>query len=832
MGLFSSTKTYVSSTLYNLAGPEVERPNYLKSLIVGNVLFSTKFNVGETLRSGYIRGPGLKIRNYFRWAQDNYSDIGVPIGYLGGRVDIDNGLVAAEIPHGVGETVRVEVIRVEEADYSYWAEQHMAANYPEFIETEWTSDIDETTGDITITFADTTTATFTPVDFDNGATYLYATYQITDDTGSGPPDVGAETSIGSSGTFPSTAGYTLVSHTTTGLISVVETWVYEKTEYMGQDPEPGTDRTYELKTTLTFREYRDGFGVVTDRSTQTDTQKLFVMIWGDAQYYIYKIGSGNAVLDDLVRGETGDGEYVPFIPIRLENEFLSATHLPDAYALAKRAFRKAGGGNLDKIIEKVADHETLDDFDFVYVMYGVSLNCLDNSAREYLYRFFDRCRLSQVTDSVGFGTWQGDQIAYDTAVAQWEEWKLAQSDSLDPLFGDPEPVIPTRPASASNSVRVKSSGTLDTNVDMTVSWLHIDLDTGAGLGKPGAKKGDYWLTVEPNLPGSDKFYSRNSILAGERIENTTFAIHWQDEADSWNKLTVYGAYHKNTIYNKKSVIITAKEALEDPEDSGFLVPLHYATVRDMRLIDSTQMCTACTYLVINTYKVVKTGFFGSTFFKIFIFAAVIALTIAFPPLGGAVSSFATSVGVAVGLTGILATIVGTVIVQLMTMIISKILAKVATAVLGEKFGAIFAAVATFAAVAFGTGLANGQSLSAIWSGMMSAPNLINLSMALGNGIAGYASASAKEFQQKTQEVLKEYAVESKQISQLFAETIGYGTGVINPMGLTDSSVGNVRETEAQFLSRTLMTGTDIAEMSMDMLTDFAELTLSTDLETV
>jgi hypothetical protein len=39
------------------------------------------------------------------------------------------------------------------------------------------------------------------------------------------------------------------------------------------------------------------------------------------------------------------------------------------------------------------------------------------------------------------------------------------------------------------------------------------------------------------------------------------------------------------------------------------------------------------------------------------------------------------------------------------------------------------------------------------------------------------------------------------------------------------------ESQTAFLDRTLMTGSDIAEMSLDMLTNFTDLTLNTDLPT-
>ena len=68
MGLFSSKKTtYVASQVWNLAGAIEDRPNFLKLTVLGGVLRSP--NVGDSVVSSYITGPGIKFRSYDRWAK-------------------------------------------------------------------------------------------------------------------------------------------------------------------------------------------------------------------------------------------------------------------------------------------------------------------------------------------------------------------------------------------------------------------------------------------------------------------------------------------------------------------------------------------------------------------------------------------------------------------------------------------------------------------------------------------------------------------------------------------------------------------------------------------
>lgn len=849
MGLFGGKKTYVASTLYNLAGDELERPEYLKSLVIGNIINNSRFSITDTLQSGYLKGPGLKMRSFFNWAVDNYDAIGVPTGSLGGLNNVDYAVVAGEIPADPGETVKVQLVQIGIGEYSFWAEQWMMENHQDLFDTAWTSDINEDTNEITITFADTTTDTFTPVDLDTSKPYLYAVYSLEAGSFSDPAVPGSLTDITPpTDPFPDTTGWTLVSDDTVLDPDLVtgpnekETWVYKKTEYMGADPTPGTDRNYSVKSTMTLIEIRDPVPTVIERKYQIDTQNLYSQSWSETKMFIYQIGSGNIVLDNLVLEETNEGEYLPFIPIRIDNKFLSETYEPDAYELAKKAYRKTGAGNLDKIIDKIEDNEDLEDIDYAYIVYGVSLNVLENTAREYLYRYFHKLMESQTSNGLDYAIYQAALSGYTDAIDDWNAWKAAQEDPGDPLYGTPEPAIPTQPSAPETTITIKSNGSYGINLNMQIAWQLIEETTGTGLAKPDAKKGEIWLTVEANPPGQPKkIYVNKQLINADGYDNTTFSITWQIDNGSWKKLTVIGAVHKNNIYNNKSVFITGKEALEDDEESGFLVPVHMATLREMRLVDSTQMATACTFIVFNSYKVVKQKWYQTGIFKILAFVVIIAISVALPGSGAALGGLLganAAVGAALGLSGLMGAIIGAIANAIAAMIVMRILSTVSTLVLGDKLGALFAAVLSVVVMQIGTGLMNGASMSAIWGNMMSAQNLMGLTNAIGGGVSAYIGASVAEIQAKIIKMNEDYNKESKAISQRYAEEFGYGKAVINPMSLTDSTVGNMgitggndghSESSAEFLIRTLLTGSDIAEMSMSMLTNFVELTTSTDL---
>lgn len=837
MGLFSTKKTYVSSVLYNLAGDIEDRVDYLKTTLIGHQIFDAGGSVGESVRNSYLRGPGLKMRSFFRWAELNYGAIGVPSGFLGGAFNIDRAAIGAEIPADAGKTIQVQVADAGRGDYSYWSEQWMFLNYPELVDTFWSSDIDDTTGVIRVTFEDMTYEDFVPTDFSIDEAYLYVTYFQSGAGYEDDPVVGDVVVMDPADPFPSVTGWSMLTETTTdesGNTRIIQVW--EKTEYMGQDPDPTVDEIYNLKSTLTLDQLQDSEAVVLERSHQTTTQRIVLSDNGSARMFIYKLGSGNAVLDGLVAAEANEGEYIPFIPIRLDNKFLSDTYEPEAYALAKKAYKKAtGGGKFDKLIENIADNEDLDEVDYAYVMYGVSLNMSDPTGKQYLYRYFDRLRTSQTNDNLEYLLWRDNKFDYDDATAEYTAWKEAQTSPLDPLYGTAAPALPGLAASLgtkpTNNVKIKSNGTLNTNVDMTITWQSIERTEGTGLKKPDAKKGDYWLEQGGEILTGNTTINGvgGTVINVVRGGDDIFRIHHQIDDDNWETLTVIGAEHENLIYKKKSVITTSKEALDDADESSFLIPLHFDTLRDMSLKDSTQLCTGCGYVVFNCYKVVKKKWYQTGLFKLVLFIVVIAITVvsagAAAPSVGLLGS-AAAVGAAIGLTGLVAVIAGAVINALAAMLLMKLIMMGSVALFGEKLGALIGTIVGFIAITTGTALMNGSSASAMWSSMMSAQNLMQLTSVIASGVTGYVQASAMETYQKAADMEKDAEKERKELNEKFAAEFGYGSALIDPVSFVEAMQQTSWESSDSFLTRTLLTGTDIAEMSIDMLNNFSEYTLS------
>lgn len=899
--LTGSKKTIVSSVVYNLAGEVADRPDFLKTTVVGSVMSDTSSTLGEDLNRSYLNGPGIGLRSFGRWARTSgYSDfMGVMGTDLTLKQSVNVEVVADNIPHGSDETPIVQRAEIGVADYSYWADQYMLENYPDQVNTEWEISVNETTSVITITLEGGMSESFSPAGYDPDSRFLYATYQLNKGMEEAPISIGTPVYLGSA-PFPSTAGWSLIGETTTPTPITLTTVTHVLSTFSdGRPSEESTDTTTtdttydkvetkytryyylgmnEDKTSLLSRRdfmtlFTDGLisptttvttdeeeiepgiiktttttvvadEVIPDRSYRIDNQSITLKTWGNTRIFIYGYGTGNPELDALFVSGVTDGEFIPFIPLRTRNRMVDEANFPDVYPWTKRAYKKATGSKIDTLLSSIEDNDDIDDVDFAYLVCGVALNTKDNDSRRYIYEFLQQLMLGQGNSGTEYTNWLQEWAAIDAIMDVWTTWWTAQSKPDDPLYGTEEPPYnynyPPLPVS-----EIKSYSNAHRNkFSMRIIWNGMDETTGTGLKKPDAIPGDVWIEKK----GYDEIdlwaYYAGSGDSGEgygyvrsvahKIEH--IQIHWQTSANTWRTLDVWGLEHRNDVYNDQSVDTTAFKALEETDESGFIVPIHETVFKSLSLKASTQVATQCFFLVFNCYEIVKQKWYQTGLFKIVVIIIIVVISIFFPPAGGAAGGAGilganAAVGAAVGLTGMAAIVAGAIINAIAAMIVMSIITKVATSLFGDKIGIIVATVASFIAMNPGlAGASSTQSIATSFSNLMSPVGLMKLSMAVGSGYTGYVNAETQEYLAETDRITREYEKQMKIISDAYETTFGYGQGVIDPMNLLDSTnIVQAAESSESFLTRTLMTGTDIAEISIGLISQFAETTTSTKL---
>lgn len=890
MGLFGSKKTYVASTVQNMAGDELKRPDYLKTIIVGAVMADQE-GISDVLQRSYLKGPGMKLRSFFRWSNTHFSAIGLPTAKIGHVIDTGSIDLGQQIPVPEGQAVMVQTIQVGVADYSYWAEQYILQYAQDQFDTDWSADVNDDTNQIIITYEDGSIVSFLPSDFNRDKTYIYAGYITINSGSTGPVDQSNLIPIGTA-PFPSTAGYTVLSEdhqtipiqrkktTTVVVVSDVNgetdrttseefiddtydkyTGHFTRDVYTGTDDDPNTDdstnkevqtldlyggyalvnQTTESSTTTVNKDngYIEHITTTTtittqvkidDRAYQDSSQPVVIKEFNGPYLFIYKIGSGNPILDAVATDDdpTGDNEFFPFIPIRLENTFLSESYYPDAYAQAKKGFKKAVDGDIDDVIKSLNESENLKDIDFVYAVFGVSANVRENACKKYLYNFFKQLMSIQESTITNYSAWRARVIKFQDSLTAWLEWKEDQKNPLSAHFGQAEPKVLAYPSTPTSKLKIASTSTFPNGYNFELSWQGISETNGFGLAKPDAKVGDLWFaTVDSDTYSHDLYFNKSSLSVMLQ-EIGEVRLYWQKDTNHWIALDIIGMTHRNYVYGAKYVEISLIDGLEDTEDSGFIVPLHYPTIQSMSLIDTTQMSTACTFLVFNSYIIKKTGLLGSLFFKIFLIVVIIAVVVFAPELAPGLVHAAAATGAAVGLSGTAALIAGAAINAIAAMVVTSVIMRASIAIFGEKLGLIIGTIASIVAANGLTNLVNGNGLTINFGNMMSAQNITLLTSSVGNVYAKFVALDTLSTMKDTADLQKEYDSKKQEIEDLFAQNFGYGNGVIDPLQLLDSSQMLIEQSEA-FLSRTLMTGTDIAQLSMDMLGSFADITLSNDL---
>ena len=879
-------KTFVDSVAYNMAGDEKLRPQYLKGLVIKNVLSNSRQGMGETINNGYIYGPAIHLRNFFNWADRNYNAIGMPTGRLSGQQSINKEVIGTAIPHAPNESVWVQDAESNYADYFWWAKQWMFENHPDIaLEDTWSADINEN-DIITITFPDDTTTTIIPADFDKTASYIYIYYSLVKENEEGPLITGSIINLGSSTSFPSTSGWSLVSNITDPRSMNLTTTVTELREYSDgrPDEETITPTTSPANYNYNVREYtreiylgdtgdgkikkqieymnqwRDftkttessstvntedlGGGVTVTITTTTVTEVLLAKNSYQINYrevvskefsptriFIYRIGSGNTDLDNSVVNIENYGKFFPNIPVRLNNVFLSEDFKPEAYQLAKRAYRRSMSGKFDSLVADLEDNPNIADIDYAFIVFGVSLNVIENSSRKYIYTFFNKLREAQIGGPTVYEDFlQRRQELYENSI-DWKEWAGGKKPG-NPLFGEPEPEVIKiiSPLKTVNRIRINNSGTLNTNYDVRIEWAYMREVFQTGLGKTGAKKDDVWLTKN----GHDVYRKPSTIdptaydgppPKPKEVKVEKMRVYWQYEDNAYKYIECLGLVHHNHVYAGKSVTITSHQALDDKDESGFIIPLQNSAFREMRIVDSTQMVTACCFIVFNCYVQKKQKWYQKGIFKVLLFVVVVAITVVTGGAGIGLLGLNATVGGALGFTGLAATIVGAVANALAAVALATIIEVAAKAIFGDFLGGIIASIITFLFTMSISSFHQTGSLAINWGNLMRADVIMKVMDSLGRGYAEYINSNIQDMQKSLDTFLKESEEQLENIKKQYYEEFGYGNAIIDPMMLVDSSK-LILESGDTFLTRTLMTGSDIADMSFSMLNDFAELTLT------
>lgn len=883
MGLFSSkTIISVSSSLYNLAGEEEGRENYLKANLFSAHLKDDGSYLGETLVGNYLSGPGIKQRQFFSWAVRN-DYVGLPALSVSNTSEIDPAIVAPFIsvpPSPSGLVTEVFDASLSDGDYSYFAEQYVLANFPELYDTEWASEYNYDDHTITIQYEDGSTEIIPGGAYSSDKRFIVGYYFQYVPQNTGPVVYGTlHTDVDDFSSLPDDTDYVqdFQTNTTTETFSMnkrtTETVTYSnssnedvtvtdepfsdsflgntivktKSEFSGVEEGSSersrTDYFYNIHerrqikvnttTTVTTQEVN---GVTETTTTvveldyldpvwdyQINTQEtVFDTVYGGNQIYIYELGTGNATLDAL-ESEAAVGtepEFYPFIPVRINNK--SITHETyennGLYDEAEAAYKKASNrASFSELIESVEDNEDLNQIDYAYVDFGVVLNTSSNSGKKYIHEFLKGLIPYQNTTPQEMDDFKANVVSYNAAVAAYQSWH-SRNQGQD-ASGEEPPPRPSISVPKTTTLRLLTDDSLTQSYDIRLSWSNIQEEIITGEHETSVAVGDTRLEKGTSISWGGYLFGSNTLH--------TIHVYRQLTATTYSKITAYGLLHRNYIYGGKNVLTNTSTALDDDEDSSFLVPMHQPTIKSMSLVDTTQIATENTYLVINSYTITKQEWYQRGIFKLILFIVIIVVSVLINPgaLAGATGLLGTNlaVGTAIGLSGTAAIIAGAAINAIVGLVVAQIITAGATKLFGAKLGAIIGAIVSFA-IGFATtgGFANFT--------FGSAESILKLSNVLANAYTGWTAANITEINEQMAENQTAYENKLDEINDLLKELGGTNDLSFNPLQLTDVTIGNDRSVSGylpegldEFIQRTTMVGSDIVEITLSMINDYPDL---------
>ena len=900
MGLFSSKKIItVSSTLYNMAGDEDDRPDFLKGSIFGSVIANAP-SLADDLTGAYFNGPGQKQLQFFRYCQQVGYSI-MPTASMTQSALLDSVAVAAEIPSSTVPPAPADLELsvynsfVSNGDFELWIEKWILENYPERVGENWLGEYEPKTNTFSVEFPNNdffswlNDGSVGPI-YSSSKQYVFAKYIEYNPSSEGPVQAGTPT-IGMT-TLPDLSNFTQESDTGTSTSVTLQRTRTTIWSYNNGDPDEtienavnadvlaelntaeeiwkreitvsqngiamqgerqiwylnGTDQVVGgyIDTVVTTTDL--GGGVIrTETSTTTgeqieeqwttqyDTQDLFIgKQYGPEQIFIYEIGTGNTNLDALVSDVDASSfqEFFPFVPVRIDNQSIEEPQFSDLFAENESIYRRGFlGKQLSQLVETVEDNPFINDIDYAYLCWGTSLNAADNSAKIYTYDFFKKMIPFQNPDSGLVMNDFQDRIAiYNDAVAalaQWEAQYGGDNEGNDWETIPPRPTIPSLSPPPTTTIKL-TDGSI--GIDYRLTWIHIEEEQFNGtfevVSGIDANIKDCKMEVGSDTVWSvrEDYNERSDTYRTDYNSIPSMKIYRQIDENLYRVLTIWGLVSQNFIYGGKVVTITSKEALEDNEESGFLVPLHYPTMYEMNIIDYTQLCTANSHILFNSYEVTKQKWYQRGIFKIFLVIAIIIIAVVvFPSAfagGSGILGGNLTVGTSLGLTGTAALVAGVVANYIASIIIAEVLKVVGTELFGEKWGALFAAM---------IGFVLGMTISG--TSLFSAEGLLGLGNSLANGYAGWVQGDITEMQANLESDYKTYEERIEYIQNLIDGLDEESNLNFNPIFLTRSnergnSRGYLPETLDQYIRRTTMTGSEIVELTHDMVYEYTTIARS------
>lgn len=601
--------------------------------------------------------------------------------------------------------------------------------------------------------------------------------------------------------------------------------------------------------------FTDGSSVTIDTSSfDTNARYLYIQYYVSNSnntktygYLIYKEGDGFEEFDVLFsEPQALSNTYSAFLPFRAWNTFLSdeegKEYLPEVYKLAKRGANLAIGDNkYTDLMDAIADNESISEIDFAYLHFGVPLNIPYDYGKEYIFEYFNN--LADYNTEFG----KKINIPLDDLAVTNEEGTV---DYYVDYYGTEFDGIDNIEVTVPGTVYIRSPGT-NLNFNITINWDNITKSIKQGLCKEDAVPGKYYVWNQKDAiklgegyiwvreEESDRYHKESvgDVFTSAEVLHITF----QETSNRYTEIQVWSAEQLNYIYGGKYTATYSDDAFAEKDLSDFIVPIQYNSFLETNMAKMNNTMQCCYNLIFNCYTVYKKKWYQTGIFTVIVVIVVIIITIV--SYGSASSASAAMVGTVGGATaaslgltaGTLAyLVVAAAVNTIAAIVLAKVVTLAATKIFGEKLGIIIGTILSIV-ISYGSSFANSEfsfSISNITDKIASNPGLFTASVAMqgGNIYVQLLGLKIKSVLQNINDLYLAYQDKMEEVQEKTDELLGYNQ--YSPLFLSsvlDPEEPLVYEDRDTFLSRTLMVGSDIVDLTLNSITNFTKLNLNLEL---
>ena len=604
----------------------------------------------------------------------------------------------------------------------------------------------------------------------------------------------------------------------------------------GTGDEPDEPVTVTVTTTVTTKTDK----VVVKNSWDVRDKVTSIKENTPSQLFIYRVGSNeNADIESLVETVANHSTFFPVIPLRIDNTSILSSRYASAYNRADTIYRLLADNQLDTLVRKFEDTDSIGDIDYGALHFGIALNNPRRECRQYLMSFFQK--FSAQTSNSPTTTESLLNATSDYAKYRVDYQKWVNDVAAGTATEDDRPLPPSTGgivAANGTSIRIHSNEA-SSFFDVRLAWDYVEQGVFGGVLKENDEPlniGDIKVSINStayDVTALAPFTNLPHTVEAGKNQYLAVVFSKQISDTQYLELRVGGLDYKNYIYHGKYTELSGNDGVYGDnyatEDTSFIIPLELEILESMTLVERAQVCSDCQFITANAYKKVKKHWYQTGWFKIVFVIAVIVITFYFGPVGFEASTgvlgTSAAVGAALGFAGTAALIAGTAANAIAAIVIAALIDEVATDVLGDKIGTIVAAIAS---IYVNRGL---TSMNASETGTfafniseISAAQLTLYGVQMSNAVMHvYTEAKMEDLANKSEDAKDDYEKELESIESAVSSNLSPYQTDANINGIESRFIYAKLQESDSGQSLGTMTGADIVEITQGLIDNFAAL---------